>query len=111
MTSPIELIESFENTRERTRQSIMMLALERPIALGELLDFFIRRRVGSELLLQRSSYPCDPLIVGGCRSSTRESVACTLEKKTDSIDECSIEIEQHGNRSLRHEVKLTCDWE
>ena len=85
-----------------------MLTLEIPVALSELLDFIVCRRVLGELFSEWSSDSGDPLFISWSGESSLERVMNAFEEKSDRVYESSVEIEENCEWAMRlHCLKLT----
>jgi hypothetical protein len=106
--APLELLKCLDHSGESPCKTVVMLALEIPVALSELLYFFVCRGVRGELFSQWRSDARNPLFIGWGGKSPLERVMNAFEEESDRVYESSIEVEENCEWAMRlHCLKLT----
>src|SRR6185436_16002368 len=86
VTALIEEGKGVDHALVSRHQAVVMLHLERAIAVDQPLSVLVGLDVRSELLWQRSAYSFDPLTVAGLAGAALERVPHRGQQEGDGID-------------------------
>ena len=107
MTTLIEQHEGLDHAFVGCHQPIVVLVLEGAVPVYQPLAILVRFDVRRQLLGEGSSEALDPLSFGRTAGPALESVVHARQEQRDRIDQRSVEIEQHCQRSgLCHDGKV-----